>query len=111
MDARIVVGVGNIYAYEALFDAAIDPRRPAGELDREACRRLVAAIKQVLRRAITQGGTTLRGFVAEDSHPKNNQQQKQKNSHTNESSERSDTAEKSERLGQRATYFCADCQR
>jgi formamidopyrimidine-DNA glycosylase len=63
MNAHIVVGVGNIYATEALFHAGIRPGRQAGRLSRNNCTRLVAEIKQVLTRAIEVGGTTLRDFT------------------------------------------------
>ncbi|MCB1637385.1 MAG: bifunctional DNA-formamidopyrimidine glycosylase/DNA-(apurinic or apyrimidinic site) lyase, partial [Thiothrix sp.] len=66
MDARVVVGVGNIYANEALFMAGIDPRRPAGELSLARYQQLSQAIRNVLSQAIGQGGTTLRDFVRED---------------------------------------------
>lgn len=111
MDARIVVGVGNIYANEALFAAEIDPRRAAGELDRDDCRRLVTAIKRVLRRAIAEGGTTLRDFVAEDGRPGYFQQRLRVYGRTGEDCVRCGAAVTCERLGQRATYFCTGCQR
>ncbi|HMF29312.1 MAG TPA: bifunctional DNA-formamidopyrimidine glycosylase/DNA-(apurinic or apyrimidinic site) lyase, partial [Candidatus Cybelea sp.] len=63
MDGRIVVGVGNIYANEALFEAGIRPRRAAGRLNRGECDRLAEAIRNTLTRAIEEGGTTLRDFV------------------------------------------------
>ncbi|GDY14540.1 formamidopyrimidine-DNA glycosylase [Planctomycetota bacterium] len=63
MDQRIVVGVGNIYAQEALFRSSIRPQRPAGRLDLAACHRLVAAIKTVLNEAISVGGSTISDFV------------------------------------------------
>jgi formamidopyrimidine-DNA glycosylase len=66
MDAHQVVGVGNIYANEALFRAGIDPRLPAGRLSRPRCERLVREIKATLAEAIEAGGSTLRDFV--DSH-------------------------------------------
>src|SRR3569623_1357398 len=56
MNSKVVVGVGNIYANEALFAAAVDPWRAAGELSGDECRALAVAIKRVLRRAIAQGG-------------------------------------------------------
>ena len=62
MDARHIVGVGNIYASEALFLARIDPRRPAGRLSRASWDRVSGAVKQVLEDAIRQGGTTLADF-------------------------------------------------
>ena len=59
MDQRIVVGVGNIYASEALFRAGIHPRRAAGKVSKERCARLADAVRTVLGEAIRQGGTTL----------------------------------------------------
>jgi len=62
MDQRIVVGVGNIYASEALFRAGIDPARPAGKVGAMAYHKLAAAVCTVLEEALAQGGTTLRDF-------------------------------------------------
>ncbi len=64
MDQAIVVGVGNIYAAEALFAAGIDPRRKAGLVSRERYARLAEAIKRILGYAIERGGTTLRDFIS-----------------------------------------------
>jgi len=61
---QVVVGVGNIYASEALFRAGIDPRMPAGRLSRPRCERLAAAVRDVLTEAIGVGGSTLRDFVS-----------------------------------------------
>jgi formamidopyrimidine-DNA glycosylase len=58
MDQRVVVGVGNIYAAEALFRAGIAPQRMAGRLTRARCEALTAAVKKVLREAIAEGGST-----------------------------------------------------
>jgi formamidopyrimidine-DNA glycosylase len=63
MDARNVVGVGNIYASEALFVAGIHPRRAAGRIARQRWQTLAGAVRQVLTDAIHQGGTTLRDFL------------------------------------------------
>jgi formamidopyrimidine-DNA glycosylase len=62
MDARHLVGVGNIYASEALFAAGVHPERAAGRLGRERWLRLAKAVKRVLRDAIRQGGTTISDF-------------------------------------------------
>lgn len=62
MDQGNVVGVGNIYASEALFRARLSPLKPAGELSRAVCRNLTAAIKSVLTEAIAAGGTTISDF-------------------------------------------------
>ncbi len=69
MDSAVVVGVGNIYANEALWRAGIHPHHPAGDLARPALMRLVGAIRQVLQAAIDQGGTTLRDFTRADGRP------------------------------------------
>lgn len=63
MDQRIVAGVGNIYACEALFIAGISPKRRAGTVVRERATRLVAAVKQVLEKAIVAGGSSARDYV------------------------------------------------
>lgn len=69
MDAQVVVGVGNIYASEALFMSGIDPCRPAGKITRPRLEKLVAAIRKVLAASIEAGGTTLRDFVNEKGEP------------------------------------------
>ena len=69
MDAKVVVGVGNIYANEALFAAGLHPLKDAGKLTRPKAARLVAEIKTVLAHAIERGGTTLRDFVGGDGKP------------------------------------------
>ena len=63
MDAHLIVGVGNIYANEALFQAGIDPRLAAGRLSRPRCRALAGAVRDTLSRAIAAGGSSLRDFV------------------------------------------------
>ena len=62
MDSRIVVGLGNIYTTEVLFAAGVHPLRAAGRISRERWQRLAGAVQAVLRRAIDEGGTTLRDF-------------------------------------------------
>lgn len=69
MDASVVVGVGNIYASEALYYAGIHPARAAGRISRVRLTRLVGTIQTVLQRSIKQGGTTLRDFLREDGSP------------------------------------------
>ena len=66
MDAKNVVGVGNIYASEACFRAGVRPGRAAGRLTRAECDDLARSVKQVLRAAIRAGGTTLRDYVGVD---------------------------------------------
>jgi formamidopyrimidine-DNA glycosylase len=69
MDQRIVVGVGNIYAAEALFEAGISPLRAAGRVSRERYGLLADAVKRILTHAIARGGTTLRDFISPDGAP------------------------------------------
>lgn len=69
MNSRLVVGVGNIYASEALFRARIKPRRRAQSLSREDAKRLARAVRAVLAMAIKVGGTTLRDYVGADGEP------------------------------------------
>ena len=66
MDQRVVVGVGNIYASEALFSAGIDPCRAAGSINPVEAKKLVAAIRDVLKKAIKAGGSSLRDYVQTD---------------------------------------------
>lgn len=69
MDSHLVVGVGNIYACEALFMAGISPKKAAGKVTRAKLEKLVAAIKEVLAASIEMGGTTLRDFLNEKGEP------------------------------------------
>ena len=66
LDQRIVAGLGNIYVCEALFRAAIDPRKAGGRVSRAALGRLVPAIRDVLEQSIADGGSTLRDYAAPD---------------------------------------------
>ncbi len=69
MNSHIVVGVGNIYASEALFRAGINPKRKAGNISRTRLDKLVSAIKLTLELAIKEGGTTLRDFTGINGQP------------------------------------------
>ena len=110
MDAKTVVGVGNIYANEALFAAGIYPLRAAGQVSREEYRGLARAVKRVLRHAIGRGGTTLRDFVAEDGRPGHFQQRLKVYGRGAQPCRRCGGSIEQLRLGQRATYFCRHCQ-
>lgn len=111
MDSRQVVGVGNIYASEALFMAGIDPRRAAGRISRVRMANLVAAIRQVLGQAIAVGGTTLRDFVGGDGKPGYFQQSLFVYGREGAACRRCGTVLRELRLGQRSTVFCSRCQR
>lgn len=107
----VVVGVGNIYCSEALFEAGIDPQTPAGALDRLRCERLVAAVQDVLRRALAAGGSTLRDF--RDAHGMGGAFQSQARVYDRAGLPclRCGTPVRRIVQAQRATYFCPSCQR
>ena len=111
MDGRIVVGVGNIYASESLFLAGIRPDREAGSLSRARYQRLAAVIKQVLARAIEQGGTTLRDFVGGDGKPGYFAQQLNVYGRAGQPCPTCGRPIRDIVLGQRNTFFCNRCQR
>ena len=111
MDARRIVGVGNIYASESLFRAGIDPRTPAKRVSLERCARLSRAIKQTLRAAIRAGGSTLRDFVGADGAAGYFQRRYWVYDRTGERCRRCGTAIRRILQGQRSTYFCPRCQR
>lgn len=111
MDSQVVVGVGNIYASESLFEAAILPTRTADTIDLADCSRLVTAIRNVLSRAIAQGGTTLRDFSNADGKPGYFQQQLAVYGRAGENCNRCQAPIRQLKIGQRASYFCSSCQR
>ncbi|HEV2607132.1 MAG TPA: bifunctional DNA-formamidopyrimidine glycosylase/DNA-(apurinic or apyrimidinic site) lyase [Xanthomonadaceae bacterium] len=111
MDQTIVVGVGNIYAAEALFRAGIAPRRAAGRVSRERYAALADAVKQILVQAITRGGTTLRDFLAPDGAPGYFEQELQVYGRAGQACRVCWTPLRSRALGQRATVWCPRCQR
>jgi formamidopyrimidine-DNA glycosylase len=110
MDSHLVVGVGNIYANEALFRARIDPRRAAGRISLSRYLRLAECIREVLDAAITQGGTTLRDFVNASGKPGYFQQTLAVYGREGEPCRTCGEPIRCVRLGQRATYFCKSCQ-
>lgn len=111
MNSHIVVGVGNIYANEALFLAGIRPGLAAGRITKPRYHQLVDAIKSVLKNAIKQGGTTLRDFTASDGNPGYFQLQLNVYGRGGEPCHRCGTFIKSLHQGQRATYYCPQCQK
>jgi formamidopyrimidine-DNA glycosylase len=111
MDGRRVVGVGNIYASESLFRARIDPRKPAYKLSLEETKKLVAAIKLTLLAAIKAGGSSLRDFVGSDGARGYFQQRYWAYDRAGKPCRRCRTPIRRIVQGQRATYFCARCQK
>lgn len=111
MDAKIVVGVGNIYASEALFRAGIKPRTPANKVTAPRLAKLTAAVKQVLAESIEQGGTTLRDFLHSDGEPGYFAQRLFVYDRKGEPCRTCGTPIRHEVLGQRSTYWCPQCQK
>jgi len=111
MDAHRVVGVGNIYANEALFHAGIHPLTQAGKLSRPRCRRLAEAVRDTLQRAIDAGGSTLRDFVDGHGQPGYFQQTLFVYGRAGEPCRVCGSPVRSSRLGNRTTSFCPVCQR
>lgn len=110
MDASVVVGVGNIYANEALFLAGIHPTRACGRVGLERYRRLAEVIRAVLLESITQGGTTLRDFVQEDGQPGYFAQSLRVYGREGESCTVCGGRIRQRRIGQRSSFFCPRCQ-
>jgi formamidopyrimidine-DNA glycosylase len=111
MNGKIVVGVGNIYANEALFRAGIRPLRAAGRIPRAAFEPLVTAVRDVLNDAIEQGGTTLRNYVDGDGNPGYFRQRLNVYERDGDPCNRCGTPIRRRVQGQRATYFCPGCQK
>lgn len=110
MDAKVVVGVGNIYAAEALFLAGIRPAIAAGRIPLSAYENLASAIKEVLSRAIRDGGTTLRDFVGSDGQPGYFKQRLNVYGRQNKPCRVCEKTLKLQILGQRSTVYCPNCQ-
>jgi formamidopyrimidine-DNA glycosylase len=111
MNSHVVVGVGNIYASEALFLAGIHPSRAAGRVSAARLDKLVSAIKSVLQKAIAAGGTTLRDFTLSDGTPGYFKQKLNVYKRTGEPCPSCQRPIKQIKLGQRSTFYCAHCQR
>lgn len=110
MDSKIVVGIGNIYANEALFASAIHPARAAGKISKKRYQNLCADIKKILEQAIQQGGTTLKDFVGGDGKPGYFQQQLMVYGRKGEPCRKCQKPLKEIRQGQRSTVYCTHCQ-
>ena len=111
MDGRIVVGVGNIYASEALYRAGIHPNRQAGRISRQRYWKLQHDIRKVLGEAIDQGGTTLRDFNQSDGNPGYFKQRLNVYDRQGLPCYQCGELIRNRRIGQRASYYCYHCQR
>jgi formamidopyrimidine-DNA glycosylase len=111
MNSQLVVGVGNIYASEALFRARVSPRRAARRLTRKEAAALAQAIKDVLGQAIDIGGTTLRDYVNADGAPGYFRQKLFVYERAGARCRVCKSSIKQFVQGQRSTYWCSTCQR
>lgn len=111
MDSHIVVGVGNIYANEALFLAGINPKTAAGRIARKRYQKLAHCIRVILRQAIKLGGTTLKDFTGSDGEPGYFKQELRVYGRGGLPCTTCYQVLKEIRLGQRSTVYCSNCQR
>jgi formamidopyrimidine-DNA glycosylase len=111
MDSHVVVGVGNIYANEALFWAGIRPTRQVGTISKVKYQLLVATIKEILAQAIEVGGTTLRDFTGGNGEPGYFKQSLAVYGRGGEPCVSCNKPLKEIRQGQRSTVYCTGCQR
>ncbi len=110
MDAHLVVGVGNIYANEALFRSGIHPQYIANQLSLAKCNKLVSEIKATLTDALEAGGSSVRDFSAVNGKSGYFQQSYYVYGRTNQPCKKCKTLIKCIRLGQRSTFYCKKCQ-
>lgn len=111
MDQHYVVGVGNIYANEALFRAGVRPQSPARRIGLARCERIAAAIKHTLSLALKAGGSTLRDFVNSDGEPGSFQLSYRVYDRAGKPCLQCGSAIRTLRQGQRSTFYCPICQR
>jgi formamidopyrimidine-DNA glycosylase len=111
MNTRVLAGVGNIYANEALFLSGIRPNRAAGKISRERCERLAQAIRDTLEKAIRAGGTTLRDFQNADGLPGYFQQTLNVYGRKGQPCPVCGTPILALKLGQRSAFYCPKCQK
>lgn len=111
MNQKVVVGVGNIYASEALFRSGIDPRKSANQLSQGQFEVLVSEIKLLLDDAIKSGGTTIRDFAGSDGKPGYFKQALQVYGREDQSCIQCFTPIQKVRLSGRSTFYCSKCQK
>jgi formamidopyrimidine-DNA glycosylase len=111
MNSHIVVGVGNIYAQEALFQAGINPNRAANKVSKPRIEKLVVAIKTILQQAIKAGGSSLRDFTSAEGKPGYFQQTHQVYGRGGEPCSTCGKLLKQVTIGQRTTVYCTACQK
>ncbi len=110
LDQRIVAGVGNIYADEALFHAGVRPTRRAGRLSRASWDAVVAGVQHSMRRAIATGGSSISDYVAPDGSDGRYQDERRVYARTGEPCRSCGAVIRRRVLGQRAAHYCPRCQ-
>ncbi|NDA01958.1 MAG: hypothetical protein EBY97_00695 [Burkholderiaceae bacterium] len=108
---QAVVGVGNIYCSESLFEAGIHPGVSAGKLTKAQCERLAHAVRTILKRAIAAGGSSLRDFVDAHGEPGYFMMQTKVYDRANEPCRVCKTPIRQITQNQRSTYYCPQCQK
>jgi formamidopyrimidine-DNA glycosylase len=108
---QAVVGVGNIYCSESLFEAGIHPAKAAGKLTRPQCSRLATAVRLILKKAIAAGGSSLKDFVNSEGDPGHFMVQTKVYDRKDQPCKICKTPIKQIVQGQRSTYFCPQCQK
>ncbi len=108
---QAVVGVGNIYCSESLFEAGIHPAKPAGKLTRPQCMRLANAVRSILQKAIEAGGSSLKDFVNSEGDPGHFMMQTKVYDRKDQPCKICKTPIRQIVQGQRSTYFCPQCQK
>ena len=108
---QAVVGVGNIYCSESLFEAGIHPAKAAGKLTRPQCSRLATAVRLILKKAIAAGGSSLKDFVNSEGDPGHFMVQTKVYDRKDQPCKVCKTLIKQIVQGQRSTYFCPQCQK
>ncbi len=111
MNGRVVVGVGNIYASEALHRAGVHPQRPAGRISAARYGRIVSAVREVLAEAVAAGGTTLRDFANTDGEPGYFRVRLLVYGRAGEPCDCGAGIIRQRVIGQRSSFYCPNCQR
>ena len=111
LSGQAVVGVGNIYCSESLFEAGIHPAKAAGKLTRPQCSRLAAAVRLILKKAIAAGGSSLKDFVNSEGDPGHFMVQTKVYDRKDQPCKVCRMPIKQIVQGQRSTYFCPQCQK
>lgn len=110
LDQSVLAGVGNIYADEALFLAGVHPLRRAKSVSREECDAIVRAMKRVMKRSITTGGSSISDYVRPDGSDGGYQSERRVYARTGEPCKKCRTGIERIVIGQRSSHFCPHCQ-